>query len=202
MTKLQLTGFSNNAQRVDGAFSPVQLIGNGFASPVAVSLAGFGATIVSVSATELVVVPGSVLVNACADITGPIQITNLNNGDTVTGGTFTFLVAETASGHQLRRAVVRYRRVGGLHPRLQSPDALRRERVGVVWNPNRRCEASSSTSIFVTAPDDAKTAPTCLGSDPPGTPTAVETVDVKVTNRATKCTATAASAFTYMLPCQ
>jgi hypothetical protein len=92
VTKLLITAISNNVQPVGGPFVPVTIFGQGFSSPVAVSLAGFGATISSVSSTELVVLPGSVLPTSCNDITGPVVVTNINNGDFASGATFTYLV--------------------------------------------------------------------------------------------------------------
>jgi hypothetical protein len=92
VTKILITGWTNNVQSVEGPFTPVTIFGQGFSSPVAVSLAGFGATIISVSSTELVVIPGPVLVNGCNDITGTILVVSINSGDFDEKGSFTYLV--------------------------------------------------------------------------------------------------------------
>ncbi len=60
---LQLTAIDNNQQ--EAPFSPVTIHGQGFLAPVAVSLAGIPATVISVSATELLVLPGPL--SSCAD---------------------------------------------------------------------------------------------------------------------------------------
>ena len=75
-----ITGFSNNIQPLGGPFTPVTIFGRGFQAPVAVSLAGFGAFVQSVSATELVVIPGPAVATGCADVSGPIGVVNLNTG--------------------------------------------------------------------------------------------------------------------------
>jgi hypothetical protein len=200
VTKLQLTGFSNTVQRVDFFFTPVTLFGNGFSSPVAVSLAGVPALISSVSSTELVVLPGGPLFAGCADIAGAIQVTNLSNGDTVSGGTFTYLVAVTApvidsvtpsTGGAFGGATI-----SGFNLPVPASN------VSVLFGTRvASIVSASSTSISVIIPDDAKTSPTCVPPDVPPAPEPVETVDVTVTNRTTKCKVTAPGSFTYLLPC-
>jgi hypothetical protein len=70
----------------------VTVFGQGFASPVAVSLAGIAANVVSTSGTEVQVISGIPAISGCANITGPSTVTNINNGDSATGPTFTYLV--------------------------------------------------------------------------------------------------------------
>src|SRR5262249_41008787 len=97
VTKLQLNGFAGfNVQPFSGPFTQLTLIGNGFSPPMQVSLAGFVANVSSVSATEIVVTPGFAITSGCADVKGEITITNLNNGDSVTGLSFTYSVAGAA----------------------------------------------------------------------------------------------------------
>jgi hypothetical protein len=56
--------------------------------------------------------------------------------------------------------------------------------------------------MSVRLPDDGVTTnPTCGVGVSGGTQVGVDSVDVTVTNRATGCSATAAKAFTYTLPC-
>ena len=90
---IALTG--PNLQRVDQPFTPVTIHGHGFQAPVAVSLAGWAATVISVSESELVVLPGLPLLTACADVAGPVSVTNINSGDTASALSFTYLVALT-----------------------------------------------------------------------------------------------------------
>ena len=93
VTPVQITGFSgSNIQSIAGPFSPLTILGQGFEAPVAVSLAGVVAQVISVSATEILVVPGFPFVQSCNDITGPMTVTNINTGDSATGQSFTYLV--------------------------------------------------------------------------------------------------------------
>ncbi len=82
---LQLTAIDNNRQ--SAPFTPVTIHGQGFLAPVAVSLAGTPATVISVSATELLVLPGPPL--TCGS--GPVVVTNIDSGDTKSGLTFTYV---------------------------------------------------------------------------------------------------------------
>ena len=92
VTKILITSWTNNIQPFIGPFLPVTIFGQGFSSPVAVSLAGVAATIISVSSTELVVLPGSPFINSCADLGGTIRVVSVNTGDFDDKGSFTYLV--------------------------------------------------------------------------------------------------------------
>src|ERR1700674_3533791 len=92
VTPIQITSVGGNQQRVDFAFQPVTIFGQGFDAPVAVSLAGITASVVSVSATEIIVMPGNPALAACTDVTGPVVVTNITTGDTASGSSFTYLV--------------------------------------------------------------------------------------------------------------
>lgn len=201
VTKLQITAISNNAQRIDQPFSPVTIFGNGFSSPMAVSLAGVGATISSVSATELVVVPGFPLVSNCSDVAGPVVVTNVNNGDSATGPVFTYLVKSTSpvingvspSSAQFPAAVT----ITGSSFPLSLVDA------NVTFGGRNASVLSTSfNAMSVQLPDDGITTnPVCGPGQPVGTQIGVDVVDVTVTNRSTGCSSTAAKAFTYTRPC-
>jgi hypothetical protein len=91
--QVQIIAFSGvNVQPFNGPFTPITILGQGFEAPVAVSLAGWVATIISVSATEIVVLPGPASPPSCNDLTGPMTVTNVNTGNTGSGQTFTYLV--------------------------------------------------------------------------------------------------------------
>jgi hypothetical protein len=92
VTKILITSWTNNIQPFVGPFTPVTIFGQGFSSPVAVSLAGVAATIMSVSSTELVVFPGLPFVTSCTDISGSIRVVSINTGDFDAQGSFTYLV--------------------------------------------------------------------------------------------------------------
>ncbi len=74
----------------------VTIFGAGFDEPVAVSLAGFAMPILSVTGSEVVVRTEVVVPTTCADITGPVSLTNIETGDNGnSGGTlFVFRVFE------------------------------------------------------------------------------------------------------------
>ena len=112
-----ITGFNNNVQPLGGPFLPMTIFGRGFQAPVAVELAGWAAIIQSVSATEIVVVPGPALTAGCADITGAIEITNLNTGSSVSGRILH--VPRREADHLERGSERRAGRNGGLDHRLQ-----------------------------------------------------------------------------------
>jgi uncharacterized repeat protein (TIGR01451 family) len=84
---LQITAIDNSRQ--SAPFTPVTIHGQGFLAPVAVSLAGIPATVISVSATELLVLPGALL--TCADTSGAVVVTNIDSGDTASGPDFFYL---------------------------------------------------------------------------------------------------------------
>jgi hypothetical protein len=74
----------------------VTIDGNGFVSPVAISIGGIAAQPISVSGTKIVALTGAVAVSNCADVTGPIIVTNIVNGDTANGPQFIFRVLQPA----------------------------------------------------------------------------------------------------------
>jgi uncharacterized repeat protein (TIGR01451 family) len=88
---LQITGISNNEQRLDQPLTPVTIFGHGFQSPVSVTVGGRAATIISVAESELVILPPRPLTPSCGNTTVPISVTNMNTGDTLGGVSFTYV---------------------------------------------------------------------------------------------------------------
>jgi hypothetical protein len=77
----------------EGPFSGgtrIRIDGVGFDDPLAVVVAGVGAQVISVSGSEVIVVTNGVSLTSCADVTGPIVVTNTENGDFATGPQFIF----------------------------------------------------------------------------------------------------------------
>ncbi len=195
---VQLTAISNNTQPGQGPFVPVTIYGQGFQAPVAVSLAGWAASIVSVSATELVVVPGHPLASGCADVAGDVTVTNIDTGDSASGLSFTYVVptpiitnVNPAFGQPGTSVTIT-----GTNLPLAISDA--EVRMGTTL---AGVTAASGTAITFTVPDTGTAAPVCSGSDSPGTPETVSTLDITVTSRSTSCTVKLPQAFQYQLPC-
>lgn len=72
----------------------ITIFGQGFDEPAAASLAGVAASVTDVSGTEIIVLSPTVRPTGCADVTGPVSVTNIETGDSASGGTFRFIVPE------------------------------------------------------------------------------------------------------------
>lgn len=192
-TPIAITSVGANEQRVDLPFQQVTIFGQGFESPVAVSLAGIAATVISVSSTEILALPGNPAVSGCTDITGPVSVTNINTGETASGSSFFYLVKQTApvlfgvsppSGHAN----------GTLSVTLTGANL---GTVDTVTIGGRNVSPSSRTfsTITFTVPDFGLAAPACTPPNTPGTLQAAGgALDVVVTTTA-GCSATSKGAF-------
>jgi len=199
-TKVQITAFSNNTQTV-GFLGPMTIYGQGFQAPVAVSLAGVGALVQSVAATEIVVLPGNPLITGCADLTGNIQVTNIDTGDSASAtNAFTY--------HLLKPAITGVSpgnsggAVGGTTVTITGINLPTVANAQVKFGSQTAFVTSSDGStMVVTAPPTTAAAPTCTGGNVPPALQVAATVDVTVTDATTTCTVTASGAFQYTLPC-
>lgn len=70
----------------------VSIDGTGFVAPVAVVIGGIAAQPISVSGTKIIALTSGAVVTGCADVTGPTSVTNIVNGDSADGPTFTYRV--------------------------------------------------------------------------------------------------------------
>jgi len=198
VTAVQLTSISNNQQRVNAGFTPVTIYGQGFQAPVAVELAGIAAAVLSVSATELLVLPGRPFVGGCSDVTGPVSVTNINSGDSASGLSFRYLVEQTkpfisfvspSSGGIGAPVTI----TGGNFTGVTSVRFGSRPATFSVVNDG---------TIGAAAPDSGVVSPpACPAGIASGTLTGVGTVAVTVENATTGCSGTLGDAFTYVLPC-
>ncbi len=59
--------------------------GSGFVAPVTVYLDGIAASVIKVTATEITGISNGIAVTSCVDSTGPVVVTNVDNGDSATG---------------------------------------------------------------------------------------------------------------------
>jgi hypothetical protein len=197
---IRITAVSNGTQSVTTGFSPVTIYGQGFQAPVAVTLAGVPAFVQSVSSTELVVLPSLPLTSGCANVTGPVSVTNIDTGDTASGASFTYLVPQlviTSVAPQIGVAGATVTITGTNFPlSLADAEVKFGGRIAFVTPP------ITAGSLTVTVPPGSVTTnPTCTGTNVPPALQNVATVDVSVTNRQNSCTATVPQAFTYQLPC-
>jgi len=82
----------------------ITINGVGFDDPLSVVVAGVAARLIRVSGTQILAITNGVVPTGCADIPGPIVVTNGDNGDFANGPNFTyrvakaFIVSTTASG--------------------------------------------------------------------------------------------------------
>lgn len=207
---MSITAWNNNVQLLGGPYSPLTIYGRGFQAPVAVTLAGFGALIQSVSATEIVVIPGPALPNGCNDITGEIAVVNINTGSGTTGGSFTYLIARPAIANVSPNnscpggapCSINGGLGGGAATISGANFPTDPASVEVKFGPQTAfVNSASSTALGVTIPTTSAAAPTCTGTNPAGTPQVVSTVDVIVTDRTTTCSIVATQVFQYIIPC-
>jgi hypothetical protein len=200
VTKLQITAIDNSLQRADlDIFTPVTIHGQGFLSPVAVTLAGVPAKIISVSATELIVLPGTPFLSGCADVSGPVIVTNIDSGDSVTGLSFTYQVAITKPI------------ITGITPAIGAPGdtvTIKGSNLGSITNVTfggrpATIVSVSNGSVVVTVPDNGAVAPACPAGTLAGTPLNVGTpVDVTVTSSRTTCSTTRHGVVPVSAPCK
>jgi hypothetical protein len=185
---------------------PVTLFGQGFQAPVAVSLAGITATVVSVSATEVVVMPGRPFVNNCQDLGGPSRIVNVTTGDVAVGPEFIYFVEPTRPvvvsmtpdrgrntvGDGIADPVITFR-----GPTVENADQAR-------FGTRTAAIIDSGVANEVTAvlpPSEILTRPACPPGIPVDTLLPVETVGVTLVDLDTNCGSTPPITFTYVLPC-
>ena len=90
---MHITAIANGTQSTDAPFTPVTIYGTGFSAPLVVTLAGIQAFVQSVSATELVVMPG-IPAGCGGGGSGAVVVTSITTGETAisAGVTFTYVV--------------------------------------------------------------------------------------------------------------
>ncbi len=93
LPKMQIT----TAGPTEGPFTGgtrLKIDGTGFDQPlsVVVGTPGVAAQVISVSGTEIVAITSPITLTSCADVSGPMVVTNTDNGDTATGPIFTYRV--------------------------------------------------------------------------------------------------------------
>jgi hypothetical protein len=196
---VQLTAIGPNDILALPPFPPVTIYGNGFQAPMAVSLAGIAANVVSVSATEIVVVPGTPQISGCADVTGEVSVTNINSGDGNTGLNFRYNVTGSTPIINSVSPSSGDVTTGTVTLTITGANLTLVTRVTIGGRSTTFTVVNDST-ITAPVPDNFAAAPPCPSGVAPGTPTKISDADVTVTNTF-GCSATLSQAFTYMQGC-
>jgi hypothetical protein len=93
--KMQITAAGPNIGPVTGG-TRISIDGIGFNDPVTVVVAGVAAQVIKVSGSQVIAITNPILLTSCADVTGPIVVGNIDNGDQATGPAFTYHVLKPA----------------------------------------------------------------------------------------------------------
>jgi len=175
----------------------VTVFGQGFDEPVAVSMGLHAQQVLSVSGTEIVVRTVAIVVTGCADVPGATGVTNIETGDSATGPVFVYRAprlfltgVSPSSGPQGGGTTVTIFGDGFTAPLTVTFGATSGS-VGAI----------TATTVSTTTPPFPDSIFTSLGDCDDdadliiGTRIGPQSVDVKLTNPATGCTATLAGAF-------
>ena len=197
---LKVTAINPIEEPSNGPFTPLTVFGAGFQSPVVVFAGNRPCTVNSVSATEIVCTPTGVLVTDCNDVVGPVVVTNVDTGDTVTGPDFRYLVKTFAPSLSLSSpAQGDVFTTPGLTVSLFGTSLSRVTKV-TFGSRAANYTVISDSQINAVVPDDLMPAPACPAGTSDGTEVVVETVDITVRTQ-TGCTATLSQGFSYQRKC-
>lgn len=86
VNKAQITAITPDQGPFTGG-TRVLIDGTGFNEPVTVYLDGIAASVIKVTPTEITVISNGIAIASCGDSTGPVIVTNVDNGDTATAPT-------------------------------------------------------------------------------------------------------------------
>ncbi len=86
VNKAQITAITPDQGPFTGG-TRVLIDGTGFNDPVTVYLDGIAASVIKVTPTEITAISNGIAIASCADATGPVIVTNVDNGDTATSPT-------------------------------------------------------------------------------------------------------------------
>ncbi len=201
-SKVLVTSFGPGQLEYNDTTTLITIQGQGFQSPVAASIAGVAAHVVSVSGTEVVVQSPGVTPTACADVMGGVSVVNINTGDGNTSTSqFIYKVPKTTinsihptSGSQNGGTAVTITGSG-----FDGPGGANDVRVQFGTQSAQISGGTPGTSVIVITPLFTGTFPTqtCSSGGIAGTQNVPASVDVMVTNLATTCTDTVTGGFLY-----
>jgi hypothetical protein len=201
LAKMQITTAEPTTGSAFGG-TRVKIDGTGFVAPLAVSFAGVPASVISVSATEVIAITGRTPI-PCSPPSGPIVITNSDNGDTDSALAFAYAAEKPAivaispgSGEVATNLQVTVIKPGvGI-----DGTAVIRFKVGastVLPTPGVISDPAGPTVFTLTVPPTTLPDVACTtGSGLAGTKKGSVTVDVTFTNVTTGCTDTVTGGLT------
>lgn len=175
----------------------VQIDGVGFLAPVAITIGGVAAQPISVSGTRIIALTSGVALTTCGDRTGPVSVTNIVNGDTASGPSFTYRVPRPTIVSASPNPVTEGSNIGILVANAQP--GVNRLRVGDrVVSPTSTTFDANGNATFTVAVPTGFTFPTraCTIGNVVGTQFVGIALDLTYTNVGTGCTDTAASLLT------
>jgi hypothetical protein len=194
---LQITAIDPLQMRVD-SLRTLTIFGHGFQAPISVTVAGIPASVVSVSDTEVLVLPGTP--GSCGSGGGGVSVTLINTGETATSSqSFTYVATPVSIASLIPNNGTPGTSVTITGTNLPTNTASADVRFGGAAAAIVSV-SGDGTSMVVTAPSAPPgAAPTCPNGTAVGTPLASGAVTVTVRNLASGCAAS--SSFTYLLPC-
>jgi hypothetical protein len=173
----------------------VQIDGSGFLPPVAVTIGGVAAQPISVSGTRVIALTSGVNITSCADLSGPVSVTNIANGDQASGPPFTYRVPKPTIISVSPSPVVEGGNITVLVANAQP--GVNRIKLGdrVVFPTGATFNPDGSASFTVPVPTNFEF-PTvaCTNGTVVGERNTPLTLDVTYLNVQTTCTDTAADA--------
>lgn len=175
----------------------VTVHGQGFDDPVAVSLAGVAAAVLSTTGTEIVVRSPVPVPSGCADVTGTVNVVNIETGDGASGPQFIFRVPRPIISNLSPNSGPE---AGGTSVTLTGSGFEDPVRVNFGDQAGSVISASPN-QIVVRTPRFSGTFTTQAcddnGDGTQGQRNLPVSVDIRVTNLGSTCTDTFARAFTY-----
>lgn len=91
VNKAQITAITPNQGPFTGG-TRFTIDGTGFVDPVTVTLDGIAASVIKVSSSEIIGISSAIAVTSCSDSTGPVVVTNVDNGDGAIGPNWIYRV--------------------------------------------------------------------------------------------------------------
>lgn len=167
----------------------VTINGQGFDDPVAVTIGGIAAQPIRVSGTQIVAITGAPLVTGCTNVSGPISVTNIEDGASAVaeGLLFTFIVPRPSivsvsptsvpEGGSFTLSVLN----GGANARVKIGDAT------VLAAPGTTTNGVTSYTVNAPANVDFATEACTTASGVAGTRSVPLSLSITFTDRETTC---------------